>query len=42
LAELLRRIVGPAGNLQLDPIEDLLATFRRGEISSYESLVTRR
>ena len=33
---------GGLGNLQLDPIEDLVATFRRGEISSYESVVLRR
>lgn len=33
---------GGLGNLQLDPLEDLVATFRRGEILTYESVVLRR
>ena len=33
--------LGRPGSLQLDPLEDLLAAFRRGEISNYGDLVAR-
>lgn len=33
---------GWLGNLQLDPITDLVAAYRRGDISNYETLVARR
>ena len=32
---------GRPGSLQLDPLQDLAAAFRRGEISSYGDLLAR-
>jgi hypothetical protein len=32
---------GLAGRLQLDPIEDLVGAFRRGELASYADLLAR-